>query len=277
MHSFYWQDQIDILPQLKINVGHRVDAYDRKVDRVGGFPFTPVQREQTAHTYRAGVVYAPRFDQQIYFGTSSSFTPVATQPPNGQQLEPSTARNIEVGHRWQGWNGRVDTNTAVYYIVRTNVTVQQTPISVLQVGEQRSKGVDIDVNTDLGGQTYLVFNYGYSAPRYEEGPLNGFVPRFAPTNTVNAWLRKEFPRGFNAAFGARHVGSQFANNGNTLTVGEYTIFSGAVGFRTNRWDWTVNAENLFNNDDYFLPGHFGNLGFPGQPINVTTTVRLRWN
>ena len=85
------------------------------------------------------------------------------------------------------------------------------------------------------------------------------------------------PGGFNAAFGARHVGEQFANNGNTLTVDDYTIFSGAVGFRTSRWDWTVNADNLFNNDDYFLPGHFSNLGFPGPPINVTTTVRLRWN
>ena len=32
--------------------------------------------DQTAFSYRAGLVYAPRFDQQIYFATSSSFTPV---------------------------------------------------------------------------------------------------------------------------------------------------------------------------------------------------------
>ena len=32
----------------------------------------------------------------------------------------------------------------------------------------------------------------------------------------------------------------------------------------------------FNNDNYFLPGHFGNNAFPGQPINVTTTIRLKW-
>jgi hypothetical protein len=39
----------------------------------------------------------------------------------------------------------------------------------------------------------------------------------------------------------------------------------------------VNAENLFNKEDYFLPGHFANLAFPGQPINISTTIRLRWN
>jgi len=57
----------------------------------------------------------------------------------------------------------------------------------------------------------------------------------------------------------------------------YTIVSGAVGYRTPRWEWLLNAENLFNNEDYFLPGHFGNNAFPGQPINLTTTFRLMWN
>ena len=36
------------------------------------------------------------------------------------------------------------------------------------------------------------------------------------------------------------------------------------------------ADNLFNKKDYFLPGHFSNNVFPGQPINVTATLRLKW-
>jgi outer membrane receptor protein involved in Fe transport len=81
----------------------------------------------------------------------------------------------------------------------------------------------------------------------------------------------------NAAFGARYVGQQFADDGNSLRLAGYTIFSGAVGYRTDRWEWSLNAENLFNRDDYFLPGHFSNLAFPGQPINVTSTIRLKFN
>ena len=108
----------------------------------------------SAHSYRAGLVFAPRFDQQFYFATSSSFTPVNTVPADGPQLEPSTARNYEVGHRWQGWNGRVDTTAALYYLVRNNVTIQQSVINFIQVGEQNSKGMDVDVNTDLGGNAF---------------------------------------------------------------------------------------------------------------------------
>jgi TonB-dependent siderophore receptor len=278
INSFYAQDQIDLLPQVKLNIAGRLDDYERNVDRVGGNPFTPVHREQTALSYRAGIVYAPRYDQQIYFATSSSFTPVNTVPPDGSQLDPSTARNYEVGHRWQGWNGRVDTSLAVYHINRNNVTVQESVTTVRQVGEQTASGLDVDINTDLGGRTYLIFNYGFSTPRYDDAEeLSGLRPRFVPRNLLNLWVRKDFQRGFNAAFGARFVGEQFVNDSNSVHLDAYTIFSGAIGYRTDRWEWTLNAENLFNKTDYFLPGHFSNNAFPGQPINVNSTIRFKFN
>jgi TonB-dependent siderophore receptor len=276
--AVYVQDQIDIAPKVKVNLGYRLDDYKRAVDREGGFPFVPQRRDQVAHSYRAGIVYAPRFDQQFYFATATSFTPVNTVPADGSQLEPSTARNYEFGHRWQGWNGRVDTTAAAYYVVRNNVAVQQSVISYIQVGEQNSKGLDVDVNTDLGARTYLVFNYGLSTPRFEDAEaLSGKTPRFVPKHNVNLWLRKDWAGGLNAAFGFRSLAEQFGDNANTQLVDGYTIFSGAVGYRTPRWEWALNAENLFNNEDYFLPGHFGNNAFPGQPINVTSTIRLKWN
>src|SRR5688572_29995733 len=59
--AVYLQDQIDIAPQVKVNLGYRLDDYSRAVDRVGGLPFRPQRRDQTAHSYRAGLVYAPRY------------------------------------------------------------------------------------------------------------------------------------------------------------------------------------------------------------------------
>ena len=278
IHSIYGQDQIDLAPKVKVNLAGRVDNYSRNVDRVGGNPFTPIDRDQTAFSYRAGVVYAPRFDQQVYVATSSSFTPVNTVPPDGSNLDPSTARNYEVGHRWQGWNGRVDTSLAVYHITRNNVTVQETVTTVRQIGEQTASGLDVDINTDLGAGTYLIVNYGFSTPRYDDAEeLSGLRPRFVPRNLVNLWVRKDFQRGFNAAFGARFVGEQFVNDSNSVNLDSYTIFSGAIGYRTDRWEWTLNAENLFNKTDYFLPGHFSNNAVPGQPINVSSTIRFKFN
>ena len=280
IHALYWQDQIDVLPQLKINVAGRFDDYDRSIDRTyrtADIAFTPVRRAQTSYTYRAGLVYAPRYDQQIYFGTASSFTPVTTIPADGSPLDPSTARNYEIGHRWRGWNGRVDTSLGVYHIVRNNLSIRESVTTVLQVGEQRASGLDLDVNTDLGGQMHLIFNYGFANPRFEDADeLTGLRPRYVPRNTANAWLRKDWESGVNAAFGARYLGAQFANNGNTVELEGYTIFSGAVGYRAERWDWLLNVENLFDKEGYFLPGHFSNIVFPGQPISVSSTIRVRY-
>lgn len=74
------------------------------------------------------------------------------------------------------------------------------------------------------------------------------------------------------------MGPQFANDANSVRIGGYTTFSGAAGYRADElWEWQINAENLFNRDRYFIPGHFNNIVFPGQPINVSTTLRLRFN
>jgi iron complex outermembrane receptor protein len=140
-HALYWQDQIDILPQLKVNVGGRWDNYRRRVDRLylmdpgDQFPdgrFELSRRNQDAYTYRAGIVYAPQFNHQIYFGASSSFTPETTVPESGAELEPRTARNYEVGYRWQGWNGRIDTTAALYYVIQNNLGIVESPTTVVQ-------------------------------------------------------------------------------------------------------------------------------------------------
>jgi iron complex outermembrane receptor protein len=102
------------------------------------------------------------------------------------------------------------------------------------------------------------------------------MQRFVPEHTANAWLRKDFESGFNASFGGRYVGEQFINNSNTARIGGYTVFSGAVGYDADRWEWSLNAENLFDRDTYLLPGHFSNLVFPGPPVSVSSEIRVRF-
>jgi iron complex outermembrane receptor protein len=277
VHAVYAQDQIEVRPYLKLNLGLRVDDYHRTVTRVGGLPFTPQRRDQTAVTYRAGAVFAPRFDQQVYAVTASSLTPVTTVPEDGSQLEPSLARSVEVGHRWSGLDGRIDANAAVYYIVRNHVTLRDAPTSVRQIGEQRSAGLDLDVNADLGLGAYVLFNYGLTKPRFENADdLSGLVPRYVPRHTANIWVRKDWSSGLNGAFGLRIVGGQFADDANARRLDGYSIASAAVGYRSGRWEWSLNVDNLFNNDDYFLPGHFSNLAFPGPPISMTTAIQVRY-
>jgi iron complex outermembrane recepter protein len=288
-HGLYWQDQIALTERLKLNVGGRFDDFDRGAhndpwangQRVSRGP--EQHRHQTPYTYRAGVVYGFTANQQVYFNSSSSFQPVTQIPADGRELLPETGHSFEFGHRLQAMNGRMEVTTALYRIVRENVVIALPNQLFDQAGQQSSKGVDFDVNGEIGKGIHVIANYGYTLPRFDDyfesnGLLNlkGFQPKFTHKHAANVWLTKAWKGGFTTSIGSRYLSSVFNDNADTVRLGGWTVFNGAVGFRRSNYEWSLNAENLFNRHRYFLPAQYTNQVYPGQPINVFTTVRFHF-
>jgi iron complex outermembrane receptor protein len=141
--------------------------------------------------------------------------------------------------------------------------------------------VDLDVNADLTHRTRLIFNYGYTIPKFNDFVSDGFdyaglLPRFAQKHAANAWLYKTWSSGFSAGLGARYVGPMFTDNENTVRIAGWTTVGGSVGYRRDWWEWSLNAENLFNRERYFTPSDYTNQVYPGPPINVFSTIRFRF-
>ena len=284
IHAGFWQDQID-MGKVKLNVGGRFDDFDRNRYRTfTADPNTQVgiqTRLQTAYTYRAGIVFAPVASHQVYFSSNSSYTPVTDIPSDGSELKPRYGRGFETGYRWQGFDNRVQTSVAWYHIEQNNLVFTEGLTSVVQAGKQTSKGVDVDVNADLSHRMRLIVNYGYTIPKFNEFVSDGvnyagLLSRFAQKQAVNAWLHKSWASGFNAALGTRYVGPMFTDNENTVRIGGWTTLSGMVGYRTDLWEWNLNADNLFNRQRYFTPSDYTNQVYPGAPINVFSTIRFRF-
>jgi iron complex outermembrane receptor protein len=155
---------------------------------------------------------------------------------------------------------------------------------VVQAGQQTSKGIDLDINADLGRGTRFQLNYGYTVPKFtdfidpdEEADFTGNLPRFTQKQALNVWIHKTWNRGFTTSAGMRYLGPMFTNNANTVLLGGWTTFTGAVGYRRGIWEYAVNAENLFNRQRYFTGSDYSNQVYPGAPINVFATIRLRFN
>jgi iron complex outermembrane receptor protein len=151
----------------------------------------------------------------------------------------------------------------------------------VQAGKITSKGVDLDINADLGHRIRVLLNYGYTVPKFDQfeqdgDDFSGNLPRFAQKHALNAWITKSWASGFTASLGARYVGPFFTNDANTVRLGGFTTFSGAFGYWQEKWDWSINAENLFNRQRYFLPSDYTNQVYPGAPINVFTTFKLHF-
>ena len=74
----------------------------------------------------------------------------------------------------------------------------------------------------------------------------------------------------------RYLGPMFTNNANTIRLGGWSTFSGAVGYRRGAMEYMLNAENLFNRQRYFMGSDYQNQVYPGPPINVFATIRFRF-
>lgn len=289
INAMFWQDQISLTERIHVNIGGRFDDY---LSRLHNDPWADGQRvsrtpdssrHQTAYTYRAGLVYAFAPSQQAYFSSSSSFQPVSTIPADGRELNPETGRSLEFGHRWQGFQDRLQISTAAWYLVRQNVVIALGNQQFDQAGQQSAKGIDFDATGRIGHGLLLVANYGYALPRYDEyftanGTVNlsGFRPRFTQRHAANLWLTRQWNSGIYASAGTRYVSSMYTSDLNEFRLGGWTVISGAVGIRKSIWEWSLNAENLFNRGRYFLPASIANQVYPGQPINVFTTLRFRF-
>ena len=289
-NAIYWQDQISVTEHLKINVGGRYDMYHRasqndffdppgsgKVATVGPTSIF----DQNAYTYRAGAVYELPKSQQIYFSSSSSFSPINIIPSTGPALNPESGRLYEFGHRWQSPNRRFTTDLAFYKIERNNVAIPLGQGRFNQAGQQSSKGIDFDLKGDLGYGVRLIANYGYSFSRFDDyndgsQDLSGFRPQYTPAHTVNGWLTKSWKSGLTASLGGHYQGNMFTDNSDVLRLGGWTTFGGAVSYRRSRWEYSVNAENLFNRQRYFQGSDYSDQVYPGAPINVFATIRFRF-
>ena len=115
-------------------------------------------------------------------------------PRTGRSSSRARRATTRSGHRWQGWNGRVDTTAAVYYLVRNNVTDPA-------VGHQLHPGRRAELEGPRRGRQHrsrrrrvsgLQLRPGDAQVRGPGHSLDGKTPRFAPKHNVNLWLRKDF-------------------------------------------------------------------------------------
>ena len=251
-----------------LNIGGRYDHYERTTRRDPWANGKATSRgaesnlSENAYTYRAGLVYSFPANQQLYFVSSSSFQPTTIIPGSGQPLDPESGRSYEAGYRWQGKNGRVRTDLAFYKIERNNVVIGRGLGLFDQAGQQSSKGIDLDINADLGRGIRAIVNYGYTFARFDnyttldddDNPvsLTGNRPRYTPAHSGNLWLTKGWKSGFTAGVGSRYFGPIFTDNGDSVRLGSSTTFSGYASYRRGIWETSLNAENLFNRGRYFF-------------------------
>jgi iron complex outermembrane receptor protein len=240
-------------------------------------------------SWQTGLMY--QFDSGIspYASYSTAFTPVQqSSQPNGELLDPILSEQYEIGLKYEpkGWNTTF--SAAVFDLTKTHDVIAGPNGFSRQVGKSESKGVELEVNSDVTTNLSLTASYTYTDARvtkdspgslYEDHPLTG-VPR----NQASTWATYRFFEGplsgFRVGGGVRYFDNTFAyttpNLYGKLKTGDVTLVDALVGYDIDKhWSVDVNAKNLF--DKEYVSG-CNNAGrcYWGEERSVLGTVALRW-
>ncbi|AFZ29086.1 TonB-dependent siderophore receptor [Gloeocapsa sp. PCC 7428] len=279
-YGVYVQDQIALLDNFNLLIGGRFDW----ISSIGEGDFRPGRTsDNSAFSPRIGLVYQPSDIVALYASYSRSFQPppvfgLFNEGGGGEPFEPTRGTQYEVGVKTDWLDGRLSATLAAYEITRTNV-VTPDPDPVLaargfsvQVGEQRSRGIELDVTGEILPGWNMIVSYAYTdAEVTEDNSIpEGNQLTGVPENQASLWttytIQEGDLEGLGFGLGLFYVSDRQANLQNSFTLGDYFRTDAALYYRRDRFNAAINIRNLFD-VEYFDAGLFR-----ADPLTVTGSI-----
>ena len=246
-------------------------------------------------TGRVGLGYL--FDSGVfpYISYTESFVPVSGTDRSGSAFQPETARQYEVGVKYQptGYDSYV--TLAAFDLRRQNVltTDVSAPSFSVQEGEVTSRGIELEgVLKPLEGLNVIA---SWSLNKVEVSKDNpnsagvsnkGKTPVRTPEHLASLWTDYTVQGGLLAGLGfgagVRYTGSTYGDAQNTFKVPDYTVVDAMVSYDFGKADASldglkaqVNVKNL--GDKYYVAGCFASVGcLLGAERTVTADLTYKW-
>ncbi|MEH1838005.1 MAG: TonB-dependent siderophore receptor [Nostoc sp.] len=287
--AFYLQDQVTLLPNLKLLAGGRYDFINRKntvrpldptgnnfigdesVDRLYDEAFSP----------RVGIVYQPIEPISIYASYTRSFNPSDSRTVDKTQLPPERGTQYEVGLKAELIKDRLSATFAAYDITKKNVAVTDLNNSDYSIaaGEVKSRGLEFDVSGQiLPGWNVIasLFHNDAFVSKDTTLPVGDSLVNAAGIGG-SLWTTYEIQngnwKGLGFGGGLFYTGDREATLPNTFKIPSYVRADASIFYKRDRWRVGLNFKNLFGTQYYDSQGYYLR---PGAPLTVLGTVSVEF-
>ena len=230
---------------------------------------------------RVGLAYALPNGLLPYISYATSFEPQVGSDIVGNALEPTEGRQVEVGLKYSPTAFEGLLTAAVYDLRQTNLT---RPVSEVidgevrsgqrQIGEVRSRGVELSALATLPQGWDIEASYAYNDTEQQEGSNAGNALSNAPRHLANLWLSRDFANGIRAGGGIRHVGERFGDQENTLALDSVTLLDLGASYTRGNVQASLNVSNLTDEAYVASCSNFG--CFYGEGRTVSAKVTYQW-
>ncbi|NET08239.1 MAG: TonB-dependent siderophore receptor [Symploca sp. SIO2B6] len=279
--GIFLQDLVEVTPHLKLLAGGRFDFYDSsRRNRVTD----EFLNEQTDERFspRIGIVYQPSDSTSLYFSWSNSFAPqFGRRTREDGQLEPEIGEQFELGIKQSFLDERLSATLALYEFTRKNVLTPDPvdPLFSIQTGEQRSRGIELDIAGEILPGWNLIATYTYTDAEVTEDEVipEGDRPYGVPENSTSLWTTYEIQKGdlqgLGFGLGLLFFGEHEVVLPNTFTLPSYVRVDASLFYRRNNFKAALNFKNISDVTYYLLDGAL--LG-PASPFTVQGTVSFEF-
>ena len=284
--SWFLQDQFSFWgDRLQFIVGVRKDVLKQNVQSFVTGLTLPNNDEQTSPRY--GVLWRVTPQLSLYGSYNESFTPASgAGSVQGIPFPSPTARQKEVGAKFELMNGRVFGGVAVFENIRRN----QTTVDVLNpgfsvaTGEITSQGSELDVGISLTENWQVLLGVGFQKAEItaDNVPANLGLEQFnVPNQMASLWTKYQFKqaatKGLSLGLGVTYVGERAGQRDSVVRsfpVPAYTTFNGLISYQRGVHKFALNVENIF--DRRYIMTAAARLADPGEHRSLRFTYGVQF-
>lgn len=254
-------------------------------------------------TYNLGLTYMYSDSLSTFINHSKGRTAFSTLGSLSEENNrpDSESESWDLGVRFTALNEQVIGSVVVFDTARTNLQYTnplyedniEDPSYNIDVPEfyydeqDRTTGVEVDINFDINEQWSLNANATYQEPRTEPGAFasstdeeqtKGIAEKFASTWLTYSHSFEALPAPVKFSVGVTYEDertiSASAFGVDYAFVDSYTVWDAAVSYVSDDWDVQLNLRNL-DNTDYYSNAMYLN-GLPGEERNAKLSVAYRF-
>ncbi|MEL1241922.1 TonB-dependent siderophore receptor [Flavobacterium flavipallidum] len=281
-YGIYLQDQIKLGP-LKALLGVRYDEY---IDRENYTKDNEKKVKQHSFLPRVGLTYTLTPNINLYSTYVKGYNPqtasIISNPNAGGPFDPLESNMIEFGGKSSWFKENLYVTLAFYKIKEKNSLYNANDSNNVDlmraIGEQESKGIEIDLNGRITNQWSISAAYSFNEASITDSPVASEIGRQKPNTPKhqgNIWTRYNFTEGalkdFGLAFGSNFVTRRNLSISATQTIPGYTVMNAALYYTINKFKIQLNANNIMNKT-YWVGGYDYIRLFPGAPKNWLLTL-----
>ncbi|TRW99183.1 TonB-dependent siderophore receptor [Paracoccus sp. M683] len=283
----YTEKGIYLQNHLKLGQGTTITAglrrswlENRAEDLLAG---TQSRRKDAATTGMIGLTHALGNGLTPYINYSQGFIQNAGITIDGDPLDPSRNKQLEAGLRYLAPSGDLMLSAAVFDLRKTNVEDYYFDeagnidyVHSTQVGEIRSRGIELEARGRLTGELQGVLGYTFldseiteSADPAKLGKDNVMSPR----NQVSVWLdwdAARFVPGLTVGGGVRYQSESYSTQYNGRVTPSHTTADLAIRYERDQYALDLGVTNLFDREYYGVCyDGVGCASGEGRKINLT--------